>query len=208
MREELSAEMIAALDEDLIRPFLLFKGVFTSSTLRLWTGTHDLSYDSQTWLGNGWLQGFSNVSEDNEISSKGIDIELSGVPSSLVSLILSEQAFSNTGQLYLGLFNSSMVIIDTPILLFSGKLSAPSINDSGDTSKIVLSYEDDLVILQGSDESRYNHESQQRHFPGNLGFEFVSAIQTWSGFWGNKEKTQVAQKAKKSSRSKNKGKKK
>lgn len=204
---ELSQDMAAAIIEDVVRPFFLFEGIFASSTLRLWDGNLDLLWDSVTWLGNGWFKGFSDVKEDNESNSKGLDILLSGVPSTLVSLILSEQNHACRGKLYLGLFDDTYTIIDDPYLLFEGSLSSPKINDSSDSCEVTLSYEDDLVILQNNKESRYNHESQQRFFPGDLGFEFVASIQNWSGFWGNKEKPKTQKQTKKPSRQKNKSKK-
>lgn len=188
MSRALHADMITALNADVLRPFFLFEAEFASSTLRLWDGYGDLSYASELWLGNGWFRGISEVIEDNDIRSNGIDVFLSGVPLSLVSLILTEARHSCRGKVYVGCFDASNNIINDPYLLFEGVLSSPRIDDSSNASQVVLSYEDDLISILKSSELRYNHETQQSLFPGDRGFEYVVGLQKWTGFWGYKEK--------------------
>lgn len=177
--------MISALSSSVVRPILIFEATFYTSTLRLWDGLGNLSWNSQVWLGNGWFKGVSDISETSKITSKGVDIALSGVPQSLISLILNEQRHTARGKVWLGCLDASEAVIDSPYLLFEGGLSAPRINDSVDTSNIVLSYEDDLIILQKNKELRYNNESQKALFPTDKGFEYVASIQDWKGYWGN-----------------------
>lgn len=186
-RTGLTSAMVTAFTDSTLRPILIFEATFETSTLRLWDGIGDLSWNSQTWLGNGWFHGMSDVNEDNKLSSKGIDILLSGVPQTLISLILNEQSHSCRGKVWIGCLNSSEAIIADPYLLFEGGLSSPRIEDSPEKAEIILSYEDDLVILQKSKELRYNNESQKALFPTDKGFEFVSSLQDWKGFWGNQE---------------------
>lgn len=188
MTRALHTDTVTALSAPVLRPFFLFEGSFAFSTLRLWDGYGDLSYDGQTWLGNGWFSGIGDVGEDNDIKSNGVDVFLSGVPLALVSLILTESRHSCRGKLYLGLFDEDGAIINTPYLLFEGALSSPRIDDSSNGSQIVLSYEDDLIFIQKSSELRNNHETQQSLFPGDRGFEYVTSLQEWTGFWGYKEK--------------------
>ena len=186
-RNGLSGGMVTEFEADTIRPIFIFEGTFASSTLRLWDGFGNLSWDSQTWLGNGWFKGMSDVSEDEKLTSKGIDILLSGVPQSLISLILSEQRHTARGRVWLGCLDSSGAVVNSPYMLFEGGLSSPRINDSSDSAEIVLSYEDDLIILQKTKSLRYNNEAQKALFPSDRGFEYVSSLQDWIGFWGNKE---------------------
>jgi hypothetical protein len=180
--------MVIALTAATVRPALIFEGVFLSSTLRLWTGNGTLSWNSQSWLGNGWFAGISDVQEQNEISPSNLDITLAGVPLSLVSLILSESTHASTGKVWLLCFDSSRSIITNPYLLFKGTLSAPRIDDSSDTSQIVLTYENDLINLQRSSGLRYNHETQQALYPDDLGFQYVAGLANWTGFFGYKTK--------------------
>lgn len=191
----ITSEMVDEFVASTVRPFFLFEGIFASSTLRLCDGYSDLSWDSQTWLGNGWLQGFSDFGEGNEIKATGVDVLLSGVPAAMISLLLTEARHSNRGSIWVGCFDSNRDIVADPYLLFEGALSAPRIDDSSDKSQVVLSYENDLIMLARSKELRYNAESQAALFPGDRGFEYVAAIQQWKGFWGNKEKPKEAESA-------------
>lgn len=190
MSRDLTSGVITALEAGTLRPFFLFEGVFATQTLRLWTGIGNLSWSSQTWLGNGWLQGFSDFQEGNEIKATGIDVRLSGVPQSLISLLLTESRHSSRGLVYVGFFDSSNAIVVDPYMLFAGALSAPRIDDSSDRAQIIINYEDDLIMISRSKELRYNQESQQAIFPTDRGFEYVAGIQKWTGFWGDKEKPQ------------------
>lgn len=187
-----------------IHPFFLFEGVFASSTLRLWDGIGDLSWNSQTWLGNGWLKGFSDVKESGVVRANGLDVLLSGVPQALVSLILTEARHTCRATLRLGCFDDSGAIVADPYILFEGGLSSPRITDSGDSSEVTLSYEDDLVILQKSSDLRWNDASQRSLFPDDRGFEYIPALQSWTGFWGNKTKPKVAKDKKSTKKNKDK----
>jgi len=200
----ISSEMLAALLASPVSPSYLFEGTFASSNLYLWDGTGPLVWDGKTYLGNGWFRGPSSISENNGISAHGIDIHLNGVSPDLVSLILSDSDHGCRGLLRFACLDDSGEVIDDPLIMFEGNLSAPRINDSDDTAEIILSYEDDLIFLNRSVETRYNHESQQSLFPGDQGFSYVAGLSNWTGFWGNKEKPkpQKTSSKKKSSRTK------
>lgn len=192
MSRDLTSGMVTAFAASTVRPFFLFEATFYGSTLRLWDGFGDLTWDSKTWLGNGWFKGQGQVGEDNDVTPNNLEVYLSGVPLALVSLLLSGQRYTNRGSLWVGCFDSSNAIIADPYLLFEGGLSAPRIDDSSSVSQIVLSYTDDLVNILKSRELRNNHESQQSLFPGDRGFEYVASLQHWTGFWGYREKPVAA----------------
>lgn len=184
MPRDLTANFISELTADSNRPFLLFEGVFASSTLRLWTGWGNLSWDSKTWLGNGWFQSIGGIRESTEISAIGSDIVLAGVPSTLISIMLQDAQQNKEGKTYLGFLDANGAVISDPYLLYQGKLDVPTIEEDADTSSIILSYEGDLIDLDRPKEYRYTHESQQIFFPGDTGFRYVTSLQDWSGFWG------------------------
>lgn len=197
MSRALTSGVVTEFTAGTVRPFFLFEAVFTSSTLRLWDGLGDLSWNSATWLGNGWFQGISDVQETGETRASALDITLSGVPLALISLILTEATHSSTGRVWVGVFNSSGAIIANPYLLFSGTLSAPRVDDSPDQADVVLTYEDELVWLQRASELRYTNAAQQSLFSGDRGFEYVLGLEEWKGFWGYKEKPPKPKKPKK-----------
>ena len=66
-----------------------------------------------------------------------------------------------------------------------------SINDDGQEASIIMSAENRLVDFRRPREVRYTHEEQQNLYPpgpgtpGDLGLEFVNAIQEKQVYWGN-----------------------
>jgi hypothetical protein len=162
---------------------LLFKGNFISGTVRAWSGIGDLSWDSQTWTGTGTLLTISSVEEKDEISANGITVSLAGIPSSMISLALSDCKQGAAGYVYLGFLDGSSVVSD-PILLFEGKLDIPAISENPETSTISISYESRLIDLERPRENRYTDEDQQRLFVGDLGLQFVPSLQDLTLTWG------------------------
>ena len=60
----------------------------------------------------------------------------------------------------------------------------PEITDDAETCRITISYESRLIDLNTARSWRYTHESQQALHPGDLGFEYVAAIQDREVTWG------------------------
>ena len=184
MSRDISAGVQSAISATEVQPIILFEGSFASGTVYVWSGYGDLVWDGDTYLGVGTLGAISNVSEASEISAKGITVSMSGIPSSLISLVLGDVRQGAVGKVHMGFLNSSGVVIDDPILMFEGKLDVPSIQEGGDTSTITLSYESRLIDLQRAREVRYTNEDQLRAFPGDLGCAFVASLQEKIINWG------------------------
>jgi hypothetical protein len=184
MSRDISAGVQSAISATEVQPIILFEGSFSSGTVYVWSGYGDLVWDGNTYLGVGTLGAISNVSEASEISAKGITVSMSGIPSSLISLVLGDVRQGAVGKVHMGFLNSSGVVIDDPILMFEGKLDVPSIQEGGDTSTITLSYESRLIDLQRAREGRYTNEDQLRAFPGDLGCAFIASLQEKIINWG------------------------
>lgn len=176
----LSAELTAASKS----PVLLFEGVFASGTVRFWTGVGDLSWSGQTWTGAGSLIGISAVTETTEVRANGVTIQLQGIPSSLISLILGDARSGRAGKAYLAMLNGSGAIIADPYLAFEGRLDVPMIEDAGDSATISISYESELIDLERPRERRYTPEDQAIDYAGDLGFDYVASLQDAQIVWG------------------------
>src|SRR5262249_28165521 len=118
------------------RPFLLFEGVFDGSTVRLWDGMGGLSWDSQAWGGNGWVQGTEGGEESVEVEANDMVVILSGVPSSAVSLVLGNQVQGATGKVWLGMLDTSGAVIADPYLRWLGYYSHADVEGGPDDSTI------------------------------------------------------------------------
>lgn len=188
MSRDLSTGIAAALDDDVVYPCfaveLLFDG---DNVLRLWTGYGVLNYDSVDWYGTGNLLDISSVEETTEISAKGASLVLSGVPSELISLALSEPYQGRLCKIYFGMFSSGNTLIGNDLTeVFVGYMDQMNIEEGPDTSVIELKVENKLIDLERPRVARYTNSYQQSIYPDDRGFEFVEDLQDKEIYWGRK----------------------
>lgn len=184
MSRALSSGIQAATEATQVRPFYLFEGEFTTGNAYLWTGIGDFVWDSKTWIGYGSLLGIPAIDETSEVRASGIEIALNSIPSEFVSLILSGVRQGYFGRVYIGFMDESNQMIDSPYMVFDGRLDTAVIEESAETSNISLNYESRLIDLKKNKEVRYTHEEQIRLHPGDMGLEFVADMQDKSITWG------------------------
>lgn len=181
---DLTSAMQTEVGKAEVSPFLLFEGQFNTGMVRAWSGYGTLLWNGFEWTGTGTLLSVSSVTETNETSANGITVTLSGIPSNLISLALSEVKQGASGKVYLGMLDGQTVI-SNPILLFSGKLDIPSITDEGDFAEISITYENRLIDLERPRVRRYTPEDQRQLFPDDAGMDFVPSIQDRKVVWGS-----------------------
>jgi hypothetical protein len=210
MSRELSDAVASALDDAVVYPFfaveLLFDG---ENVLRMWTGVGTLVYDSVEWFGTGNLLNISSVEETTEISAKGATITLSGVPSEVISLALSEPYQGRICKIYFGMFSKGSMLDEggNYILLedgskiylensetdlteiFSGYMDQMNISEGPDASTIELSVENKLVDLERPRVRRFTSAYQKSVYPNDLGLDFVEDLQDKDVSWGRKSES-------------------
>lgn len=184
MARSLTAAMITELQAATVRPVLLFRGEFSTGTLRAWTGIGDLSWNSQTWTGVGSLAGISVIEESQEVAAKSVSVSLDGISATNVSLALSAARQGKPCDIWLGFLNASGAIIADPYLVFRGRLDVPAIEDGGETATITISYESRLIDLERPRGRRYTHEDLQLDYAGDLGLEYVALLADQPITWG------------------------
>jgi len=187
MTRALSAGLISELTASLCRPIMLFEGVFESLTLRLSTGNGDISWNGETWLGNGWLREWSGPQESDDFAKNNLEIILTGVPELMLALIMAGIKQGAAGKFYFGMLNAAGAVITSPYLLFEGKLDVPVLDEGQEDSQITLTYENEYTSVNRSKESRWEPETQKMFYPSDLGFQYVTATQEWNGTWGPKK---------------------
>lgn len=184
MSRETTPAFAAALADQDLRPVLFFEGQFASGWVRIWSGLGSAQWNGQSWSGAGSLLGLGSIEETGEVVAGGTAISLSGVPLDLVQMAIAEARQGLPGRVWLGLLGEDGGIIADPVQAFSGRLDVPEIKDDADSCTITISYESRLIDLTVARTWRYTHESQQVLYPGDLGFEYVTAIQDREITWG------------------------
>ena len=184
MTRNATVDYLTALSSGELYPAIFFEGAFASGWVRIWTGSHDITWDDKLWTGAGALIGLGALEETSDVVASGTNVSLSGVPLDLISLAIEEAHQGSPGRIWLALLTPERKVIANPVQAFSGRLDVPEISEDGSTCTITISYESRLIDLNTPRNWRYTHESQQVLFPGDRGFEHVTALQDREITWG------------------------
>lgn len=180
MSRDLSSTTLNALDDDVIKPFfaveLLFDG---DAVVRMWTGSGDLNFGGNTYLGLGNLLSISDIEETAEMAVKGATLTLSGVAQELITLALSQPYQGRVCNIYFGVLGEL-----TPNQIFSGYMDQMNIDDSAETSTIELTVENRLVDLERARVARFTSSYQKSIYPDDKGLDFVEDLQDKKIVWG------------------------
>lgn len=186
MSRTLTTAMSNAATASVVRPIFLVKMVFDSTTLNIWNGVGDLTFDSATYSGLGDLLSISQIDESSDISARGINVTLTGLKNSFLSLALNEDYQGRALTVYLGAFDSTGSLIADPVVVFSGFMDVMTITESGDSSTISLAVENKLIAFERTKERRYTPEDQKIDFPNDRGFEYVADTARQEIIWGGR----------------------
>lgn len=206
MSRDVTQTTLDLLDDSVIYPFfaveLLFDG---DQTLRLWTGVGTLVYQGVSWVGTGSLLQIDTIEETSEIAAKGATVTLSGVPSEVLSLALSEPYQGRQAKIYFGTFqpygqlqqeDAAYILLQDggKILLedrktdlteiFAGYMDQMNIEENTEASTIQLTIENKLIDLERPRTARFTSAYQKSIYPNDLGLDFVEDLQTKELYWG------------------------
>lgn len=184
MARGLTASVLAEIANGSFRPVVFFSAAWADQTLYVWSGIGSVSWNGQTWLGVGDLGTISPNAEVVDVSAQGFTVTLAGANPAEVSEALAQAQRGLAGKAWLGFIDSSGNIVADPYLSCAGRLDQPTIDPNPPTMTLSLAYESRLVDLERPRVRRFNSADQQIDFPADRGFDFVPAIQEWSGNWG------------------------
>jgi len=184
MTRSLGTDFTNALSADEVQPFFAVEMDFSGGAIRLWTGYGDITIGSDTYTGAADFMKIGTVDETSEIKATGINVMLSGIPSSLLSAALSENYQGRDITMYFGTLDNTGAINDTPYVLFKGSMDVMNITESSDTATINITGESRLIDLEIARERRYTSEDQKIDYPTDKGLEFVADLQQKQILWG------------------------
>lgn len=188
MARDLHASLSTELAAAAVRPFFLFQIELSASTLRYSTLSRDISWNSQTWLGNDYIKSLSAIRETSDGSVEGLEVTLAGEVSALVSIALSNVRQNKPAILYLGMLDSTGAVVGDPYPIFDGFVDRCVLNDEPNETSISFFIESETIVKNQASGLRYTHEAQQALFAGDLGFEYMLQMQDWDGYFGKSKK--------------------
>lgn len=179
-----------ALDDEVIEPFFAIELSFDGgNVLRLWTGVGEATIDGNSYTGTGTLLDVSSIEETTEIAVRGATLTLSGVPSDVISLALSQPYQGRTCNIYFGVVSGNTYSDLTQI--FSGYMDEMNIDENPDSSAIELKVENKLIDLERARVARFTSQYQKSKYPNDKGFDFVETIQLKETLWGTSGNSQI-----------------
>ena len=180
MSRDLTSTTLAALDDDVVHPFFAVELQFDSNTVRTWTGQGTLTLgDGTEWIGSGQLLNISSIEETQEMSVRGATLTMSGIPSGLLSLALSEPYQGRVCKIYFGVMGEQIFNE-----LFSGYMDQMNIEDGAESATIEMKVESKLVDLERARVARFTSGYQKSVYAGDLGLDFIEDLQDKDIVWG------------------------
>tara|TARA_R100001440_G_scaffold26615_1_gene43548 strand:- start:384 stop:980 length:597 start_codon:yes stop_codon:yes gene_type:complete len=187
--------ILSKLDDAEVSPFYAVELFFDTETLRVWTGFGDILVSSggnNTYNGLGELLSISDVQESQDVSAKGVNLTLSGIPSNLLVHALSTPYQGRLCNIHFGFIDWSSPTNQSGILVFTGYMDTMLIDEGAETSTITTSIESRLIDLERPRNRRYTSESQKQrntsalptNTTGDLAFDFVESLQNQRLQWG------------------------
>ena len=183
MARDLPTSFGAAAAAASISPVFLVELQWPTGTARAWNGYGDIVFGGNIYTGTGHLGTLSPIKESRDGAANGVQLRLSGIPSSLVALALADDTQGQTAKIHFGLLNASAGFTVDPYLIFDGVIDICPIEDDGATATITINLEKELIDSRARGR-RYTDEDLQIEYPGDLGLEYVAGLQNKEITWG------------------------
>jgi hypothetical protein len=140
-----------------------------------WNGsTQDLVIGGETFLGIGVLGAIGTIEEGADARAYGLTVGVTGVPRDAVAIALTQEYQGRPATVWEVQLDANGLPVGTPPLVFRGRMDQMSVT-LGDTATVTVQLENRLADWDRARVRRYTDEDQQRAYPGDLGFQFVTA---------------------------------
>ena len=172
--------MAAAYQNELAKnsivPFNLVEILF-SVPLRFTDHFKDISWNTFTWKADGNLSGVPSIIETTSSRVQEVDIELSGANLANVAVALTEPYLFKLVNIYRGLADADMVLIQEPIQVYSGTVDSFEHNErTNGSSSLTWKVSSHWATFEKRNGRRTNHSDQLSHFPNDNFFKFAAVI--------------------------------
>lgn len=189
MPRNLSPAIVAAIAAQQKRFAWFVELVFVNSTIYAWSGLGPIAPTGPAWnpgatfpygqefIGVGWLGQLSNLPQTTEMTAENMRFTLSGIPAALAGDAINAVRLTGSATLWLAFLDSNNNVIPDPLQMWQGQTDVPTLTDGAATCTLDLTVENALLALNLSSNRRYTTIDQQLDFPGDTGFDMLSAMQ-------------------------------
>lgn len=188
---EISTEVAAALDDEILRPVYFWRGDFKEGIERVCSAPYSIHFTDpgaispQEYFGVGALGTVSTVEEGSELNASGASVTLNGCDPAQLALSLNSTYQGRSAYIWMGLLDENHVLINAPILLQRLMMDTMPIS-LGKSGTVTVNMNPVLIRWETASpvNARYTDADHQAIYPGDRGFEFTSAAATRELTWG------------------------
>tara|TARA_B110000858_G_C17789497_1_gene469050 strand:+ start:413 stop:970 length:558 start_codon:yes stop_codon:yes gene_type:complete len=176
MPRGLTAQVKAELAANDFTMAHLVKMDFSSGALYYTDYISDLSSQGDNYSAIGHFLDIASPQETQELKVGTININLSGVEQSFISVFLNSQWINREVLISRALISSTGAIIPDPFKIFEGYMTQFQVDENGDKSDVVVAVSSHWADFDKKAGRHTNNNSQQYYFSGDKGFEYASSI--------------------------------
>lgn len=199
-------EIASEFSGNYVYPIIMIEMFFDEATLRMFTGYGMMEFGGEDYYGMGNFIGISPIEETQETSARGVTVSLNGIPSSLISVVLTSRSRGRQFRMYLSYINTKQSVavedgsgvvltesgdrvllenqvVGNPYRIFSGIMDVIEFDDAGQEAFIRMSVENALIIGQRPKLRRYTKEDQRKIFPSDKGLDLINSLQDKEVVW-------------------------
>lgn len=182
MSRDLPAELDAAIEEPVVRPFLALFIDFPDP-VRVWTGTGNIIFEGEEWIGAGGVGAIDTIGEGTDGSAVGIKASLFNVPSEFRDDIADQATKGATFEVWVGALNETFQVVEAVKLLWKGRSDTYEVVDGGETLTVNVTGESRMRDQRRPAIKRFTNTYQQSKHPGDLFFEYADSLAEVSILW-------------------------
>lgn len=173
MARTVHADVITALQSDSIKMANLVVLGF-STTVRLTDYNHDLVDGANTYSASSHLLEIGTPKETRDLQVNSVNIRLSGVEQSYISIVLSQDWINRSVTIYRAVVDTDGTIIGDPINIFQGLITQFEISEDESTVDVDLQAASHWADFEKTAGRITNDNRQKQFFPSDDGFNFAA----------------------------------
>jgi len=189
MPRNLSPAVTAAIAAPQKSLALFLEIVFVTETIYVWSGLGTVAPSGPAWdpgatfpygqnfAGVGWLGKISDLPQNTELTAENMRLTLSGIPPELAGDAINGVRLSGSVTVWLAFLDSNNNVIPDPLQIWQGQTDVPTLSEGADVCTLDLTAENALIALNLASNRRFTTLDQQLDFPGDTGFDYVTAMQ-------------------------------
>jgi hypothetical protein len=193
MPRDLDSSIVAALQADSLQMAIFCTLTFASGVVNIWSGLGEITWQDTTWTGLGDLLTLGTVEEGSTVEARGITVVISGLDATLLANCMADFQIGLPAAVYMGFYlqgsDGQSTLSPNDLVSWSGRMDQPTISVSGTEATIAINCENRLADMDVPSDRRYTIQDQQMTWSGDLGFQFVQALQQVNITWGQQTTT-------------------